>query len=99
MGTKMKYSTTYHPQTEGRTEVTNQSSGTLVGDLIKPHAKARDLLLPLTEFAYNKAPSKATSLSPFKLVYGIDPLSQLDLILWSSGQKPSVDTAKRVEEL
>ena len=75
MGTELKYSTTCHPQNDGQTEVTNRTLGTLPWALIKPHAKAWDLLLPHTEFVYNKAPSKAIGLSPFKVVYGIDPLS------------------------
>jgi len=61
------------------TEVTNRTLGTLLRALFKLHAKARDFLFPHAEFAYNKAPSKATSLSPFNVVYGIDPLSPLDL--------------------
>jgi len=52
-----------------------------------------------TEFAYNKTPSKATGLSPFKVVYGVDPLSPLDLIPRPLDQKPSVDAAARVEEI
>ena len=79
MGTKLKYSITGHPQTDGQTKVTNQTLGTLLKALIKPHAKAWDLLLPHTGFAYNKAPSKATSLSLFKVVYGTVPISPLDL--------------------
>jgi len=78
LGTKLKYSTTCHPQTDGQTEVTNRTLGTLLRTLIKPHAKAWDLLLPHAEFPYNRAPSKATDISPFKVVYGIDPISPLD---------------------
>ena len=71
-----------------KTEVTNQPLGTLLRALIKPHAKAWDLLLPHAEFAYNKAPSKATGLSPFKVVYGIDPLSPNDLTPRPQDQNP-----------
>ena len=63
--TKLKCSNTCNPQTDGQTEVINRTLGTLLRTLIKPHAKARDLLLPNAEFAYNRAPSKAISLSPF----------------------------------
>ena len=89
LGTRLKYSTTCHPQTHGQTEVTNRTLGTLLRILIKHQAKAFDLLLPHAEFAYNKTPSKATSLSPFKVVYETDPLSPLDLIPRSLDQKPS----------
>jgi len=73
------YSTICHLQIDGQTEVTNRTLETLLRALIKPHAKAWYLLLPHAEFAYNKASSKATGLSPFKVVYGIDPLSPIDL--------------------
>jgi len=52
LGTKLKYSTTYHPQTKGQTEVTNQTLGTLPRALILPQSKkAWDLLLSHAEFA------------------------------------------------
>jgi len=96
LGTKLMYSTTCHPQTDGQIEVTNRTLGTLLRALIKPNATAWDLLLPHTEFAYNKAPSKATGLSPFKVVYGVNPLSPTNLTPWPLDQKPSVDEAARV---
>jgi len=67
--------------------------------LIKPHTKAWDLLLPHAEFPYNRTPSRATGLSPFKVVYGIDPLGPLDLIPRSFNQKPHPDAAARVEQI
>ena len=51
------------------------------------------------EFAYNRTPSRATGLSPFKAVYGIYPLGPLDLIPWSFDQKPHPDAAARVEQI
>ena len=67
--------------------------------MIKHQAKAWDLFLPHAEFAYNKTPKKATRLSPFKVVYGIDLLNPLDLISCSLDQSPSADAATRVEEI
>jgi len=57
------------------------------------------LFLSHAEFACNSAPSKATCLSPFKEVNGIDSISPLDLIPWPLDQKPSADAAVRVEEI
>ena len=99
LGTKLKYSTTCHPQTDGQTEVTNRTLGTLLRVLIRHQAKTWDLLLPHAEFAYNKTPSKATGLSPFKVVYGVDPLSPLDLTPRPLDQRPSADAADRVGEI
>jgi len=67
--------------------------------LIKPHAIAWDLLLAHADFAYNHAPSKATGLSPFKVVYGRDPFSPLDLTPRPMDHKPNVDTAARLEQI
>jgi len=51
------------------------------------------------EFAYNMAPSKTTSLSPFKVVYGVEPLSPLDLVPRPLDGKLSVEADKGVEEI
>ena len=91
VGTKLSYSTTCHPQTDGQTEVTSRTLGTILRALIKPHLKAWDLLLPHVKFTYNKAPSKTTSVSPFKVVYGFDPLGPLDLVPRPVDQKPSAN--------
>jgi len=55
------------------------------------HCSTHHLLLPHVEFAYNKAPSKITGISPFKVVYGFDPLGSLDLVPRSLDQKPSAN--------
>jgi len=96
MGTKLKYSTTCHPQTDGQTKVTNWTLGALLRALIRSNSKAWDLILPHAEFAYNMAPSKTTDLSPFKIVYGVEPLTPLDLIQRPLDEKPSVEASKRV---
>ena len=67
--------------------------------LIKANSKVWDLILPYVEFAYNKALSKTIGLSPFKIVYGVDPLSTLNLIPRLMDEKPSVEASKRVEEI
>jgi len=67
--------------------------------LIKTNSKAWDVILPHVEFAYNMAPSKTTGLSPFKIIYGVEPLSLLDLIPRPLDEKPSVEASKRVEEI
>jgi len=96
---KLKYSTTCHPQTDGQTEVTNQTLGALLRALIKPCLKAWDLLLLHAKVAHHKAPSKAIALSPFKVVYEFDPLSSLDLVPRPMDQKPNIDASNRVEEV
>ena len=89
---KLKYSTTCYPQIDGQTEVINRTLGTLLRTLVLPQSKkAWDLLLSHAEFAYNRAPRRATGMSPFKVVYGIDPMTPLDLTPHPLDQKLSVD--------
>jgi len=57
------------------------------------------LILAYAEFAYNMVQSKPTNFSPFKIFYGIEPLSPLDHIPRPLDEKPSVETSKRVEEI
>jgi len=81
-------------------EVTNQTLGTLLRALISLQSKkAWDLLLPDTEFAYNRAPTRATGVSPFTVVYGTNPITPLDLTPCPLDQKPSADADKRVNEI
>jgi len=56
-------------------------------------------LLTHVEFTYNKAPYKATGLSPFKAVYGVDPLTSRDLIPRAIESKLSVEVEQRVKEI
>ena len=48
--------------------------------MLSKSLKNWDTKLSHVEFVYNKTPSYATSHSPFKACYGLNPLSCLDLI-------------------
>ncbi|XP_033138902.1 uncharacterized protein LOC117131538, partial [Brassica rapa] len=80
LGTKLLFSTTCHPQTDGQTEVVNRTLGTLLRAIIKKNLKSWEDCLPHCEFAYNHAVHSATKFSPFEIVYGFNPISPLDLI-------------------
>nr|KYP50633.1 Transposon Ty3-I Gag-Pol polyprotein [Cajanus cajan] len=78
LGTKLLFSTTCHPQTDGQTEVVNRSLGTMLR--LKGNKKSWDDYLPHVEFAYNRVVHKTTNMSPFEIVYGFNPLTPLDLL-------------------
>ena len=80
IGTRLQFSTSHHPQTDGQTEVVNHSLGALIRAPIKKNLKAWDLPFPQAEFAYKRSISQTTGCSPFEIVYGKNPITPLDLV-------------------
>ncbi|GJP30411.1 hypothetical protein CLOM_g1085 [Closterium sp. NIES-68] len=71
-GTRLQFSSAYHPQTDGQTERTNQTMEQLIRTNCPDISKWEDSL-PMLEFSYNNAPSATTNHSAFSLNYGMDP--------------------------
>jgi hypothetical protein len=72
-GDKLSFSSTYHPQTDGQTEVVNRSLGNLLRSLVTEHHSQWDQILSQAEFAYNNSPNRSTGKIPFQIVYGMMP--------------------------
>ena len=79
--------------------MTNRTLGTLLRVLVKKNVKAWDELLPHVDFAFNRAPSKATHLFPFQVVYGYNPKTPLDLTPIPTPTKFSWEAEKRAKEI
>jgi hypothetical protein len=73
LGTDLSFNSTYHPQTDGQTEVVNRSLGNLLRSLVTEHHSQWDQILPQAEFAYNDSPNRSTGKSPFQILYGMQP--------------------------
>jgi hypothetical protein len=73
LGTNLSFSSTYHPQIDGQTEVLNRSLGNLLRSLVTKHNSQWDKVFPQAEFSYNDSPKKSTSKIPFQIVYGMNP--------------------------
>jgi hypothetical protein len=73
MGTNLLFSSAYHPQTDGQTEVVNISLGDLLRSLVAEHHRSWDNVLPQAEFSYNDSVNRRTGQSPFQIVYGTQP--------------------------
>ncbi|CAL0335816.1 unnamed protein product [Lupinus luteus] len=105
LGTKLLFSTTCHPQTDGQTEVVNRTLTTLLRAIIKKNIKSWEECLPHVEFAYNRATHSTTRMSPFEIVYGFQPLTPLDLlpvpnssVLQHKDGKSKADYVKKIHE-
>ncbi|WVZ90039.1 hypothetical protein U9M48_036372 [Paspalum notatum var. saurae] len=70
LDTKLRFSTAYHPQTDGQTERTNQ----ILEDMLKAcaiqYGTSRDKCLPYAEFSYNNSYQASLKKSPFEALYG-----------------------------
>ncbi|KAG8482833.1 hypothetical protein CXB51_024109 [Gossypium anomalum] len=97
LGTKLLFSTTCHPQTDGQTEVVNRVISTLLRAIVRKNLKSWEECLPHIEFAYNRTVHFATKFSPFEIVYGFNPLSPLDLIPLPNDQIINIDAKKKVD--
>lgn len=102
LGTKLLFSTAHHPQTDGQTEVTNRTLGTLLRVLIGKNLRDWDSKLchDEFEFSYNSTPSHATKHSPFECVYGTNPaltISLIDLPCPDRKQGEALDMQKQME--
>jgi hypothetical protein len=80
LGTKLLFSTTCHPQTDGQTEVVNHTLSTMLRAILKINLKLWEECLPYIEFAYNRSVHSATNVSPFQVVYGFNPHAPIDLL-------------------
>jgi hypothetical protein len=69
----MLFSSAYHPQTDGQTEVVNRSLGDLLRSLVIEHHSQWDNILPQAEFTYNDSVNRIIGQSPFQIVYGMQP--------------------------
>ena len=79
LGTKLKLSTSDHPQTDGQSERTIQTLEQYLKAVVNYAQDDWDELLSVLEFAYNKGEHSSTGMSPFMVDEGQDPLVLLDL--------------------
>jgi hypothetical protein len=95
--TKLLFSTTCHPQTDGQIKVVNRTLSTLLRTIIQKNLKNWEDCLPFIEFAYNQNVHSTTDFSPFEIVYGFNPLTPLDLLPFPVNEKTSLDGQKKAK--
>lgn len=74
LGIKLKMSTAFHPQTDGKSERLIQIVNQVLRAQIQPDQKDWLSKLPMVEFAINSSTNAATGFAPFELTYGYMPV-------------------------
>ena len=89
LGMEFKFSTTFHPQTNGQIEIVNRSLGNLLRTLVSEHIGKWDLTLATTEFAYNASVNRTICKSPHEVVYDFRPRQPIDLMFMPNHYRAS----------
>ena len=70
LGTRLAFSTAYHPQTDGQTERTNQVLEDMLRACCMDYRMTWHEMLPLVEFAYNNSYQSTIKMAPYEALYG-----------------------------
>ncbi|PKI45897.1 hypothetical protein CRG98_033696 [Punica granatum] len=97
--TQLQFSSAYHPQTDGQTEVVNRSLGNLLQSLVGEHVKSWNLKLCQAEFAHNHVVNRSTGFSPFQVVYAAVSKGPLDLIHLPNRSANFVDSLREIHQV
>ncbi|WRX23435.1 Integrase [Theobroma cacao] len=70
LGTKLRFSTAFHPQTYGQSERTIQTLEDMLRACVIDFIESWDRHLPLVEFAYNNSFQSSIGMAPYEALYG-----------------------------
>lgn len=70
LGTKLHFSTAYHPQTDGQSERTIQTLEDMLRACVLDFGGSWDTYLPLAEFSYNNSHHASIGMPPYEMLYG-----------------------------
>ena len=90
VGTKLKMSSAYHPETDGSTERANRTVAQMLQQCINEKQTDWVSKLPAIEFAINSARSESTGFAPFVLNTGRMPRS----MIWTSPKSNEYPTVR-----
>ena len=84
VGTELTPSTSYHPQTDGQTEIVNKWLEGYLRNYVSGQQRAWLKWLHLGEYCYNNSHHMSIGMSPFYALYGYHPLSFADVMFGDS---------------
>ena len=69
LGTRLEFSTAFHPQTDGQTERVNQILEDMLRACALDYGSSWDDNLPYAEFSYNNSYQSSLKMAPFEALY------------------------------
>lgn len=97
-GVDLNFSTAYHPQTDGQTEVTNRTLETYLRCMTADSPHAWSKWLPLAEWWYNTTYHSAVRTTPYEVLYGQAPPIHLPYLPGESSCRTINDRLQRRED-
>lgn len=101
MGSRLTFSTAFHPQTDGQSERTIQILEDMLSACVLEFRDNWDDFLPLIEFAYNNSFQASIGMAPYEALYGKSCRSP---VCWVEAGEASVlgpqlvqDTTKKIK--
>jgi len=93
LGMEQHMSSAFHPQSDGQTERVNRVVEDYLRSFVLSDQSDWDHHLSMAEFAINNAYHESLKSTPFRVVYGIDPLTPLSFVprAWVDKIKPLWD--------
>ena len=85
-----KYSTAYHPQTDGQTEVMNKVVEEVIRPSLSEDGKNWEEMIPLVQFCINNSRNESTGETPFYLNRGSHPRCPASVLV-PEGKLPVLD--------
>ncbi|KAK8934918.1 hypothetical protein KSP39_PZI014856 [Platanthera zijinensis] len=95
LGTKLAFSTAFHPQTDGQTERTNRTMEDMLRMCALDFGKRWEDYIFLVEFAYNNSYQASIGMAPFEALYGRKCRTPL---AWAEAGESKLSGKKEVEE-
>ena len=98
LGTKMKFSTAFHPQTDGQSERLIQVLEDMLRGCVMEFSGSWDRYIPLIEFAYNNSFQSSIGMAPYEALYGWKCRTPMCLTELNEHKVIGLDIVKDTEE-
>ena len=98
MGTRLSFSTAFHPQSSGQVERVNQILEDMLRASVILFGMSSEKCLPFAEFAYNNSYQASLGKAPFEVLYGRKCRTPLNWSKTKEIQLFGLDMIQKAEE-